>query len=261
MTSVPKPLKFLRPHYDTLKARLEGLAAGAPNRQQLADVVSRCCCRCLWLWLEGRGRPWLLRCMCSTCVLHCRRRCCCCRQRCGDSGGVLHCCRHTQHVWCACLTVASALTGLQVSVLAMTSSEEGSRETLKYKLQVGAGAVVCCFDMLLPPRPAHMRVHVHATFRHAAMSALQAVAACRGWHAAWALGCCWRHMLYACTTASERANVPWMLQRRVHDYCCCRRAPLAKSASGATSTSATWQVRRWRGGMPWRGKMAWHGAV
>lgn len=40
MTSVPKPLKFLRPHYDTLKARLEGLAAGEPNRQQLADVVS-----------------------------------------------------------------------------------------------------------------------------------------------------------------------------------------------------------------------------
>jgi 26S proteasome regulatory subunit N1 len=66
MTSVPKPLKFLRPHYDTLKARLEGLAAGAPNREQLADVVS---------------------------------------------------------------------------VLAMTSSEEGSRETLKYKLQGAAGDV------------------------------------------------------------------------------------------------------------------------
>ena len=48
MTSVPKPLKFLRPHYDTLKAWLEGLAAGAPNRQQLADVVS-CRCGCGWV--------------------------------------------------------------------------------------------------------------------------------------------------------------------------------------------------------------------
>ncbi|KAL4435475.1 hypothetical protein ABPG77_006237 [Micractinium sp. CCAP 211/92] len=60
MTSVPKPLKFLRPHYETLRAALEGMAPGAPNREALADVVS---------------------------------------------------------------------------VLAMTSSEEGSRETLKYKLQ------------------------------------------------------------------------------------------------------------------------------
>lgn len=41
MTSVPKPLKFLRPHYDTLKARLEVLPPGAPNREPLADVVSR----------------------------------------------------------------------------------------------------------------------------------------------------------------------------------------------------------------------------
>ena len=32
---------------------------------------------------------------------------------------------------------------LQVSVLAMTSSEEGSRETLKYKLQVGGSAWRC----------------------------------------------------------------------------------------------------------------------
>lgn len=45
MTSVPKPLKFLRPHYDALKARLDGLPAGAPNRQELADVVR---------WVVGR---------------------------------------------------------------------------------------------------------------------------------------------------------------------------------------------------------------
>lgn len=47
MTSVPKPLKFLRPHYDALKARLEGMPAGAPNRQELADVVR---------WGEGGRR-------------------------------------------------------------------------------------------------------------------------------------------------------------------------------------------------------------
>lgn len=40
MTSVPKPLKFLRPHYETLRAALEGMAHGAPNREALADVVS-----------------------------------------------------------------------------------------------------------------------------------------------------------------------------------------------------------------------------
>ena len=39
MTSVPKPLKFLRPHYNTLRDELEGLPAGAANRQPLADVV------------------------------------------------------------------------------------------------------------------------------------------------------------------------------------------------------------------------------
>ncbi|KAF6261976.1 26S proteasome regulatory complex [Scenedesmus sp. NREL 46B-D3] len=39
MTAVPKPLKFLRPHLDTLIATLEGMAAG-PNRQLLADVLS-----------------------------------------------------------------------------------------------------------------------------------------------------------------------------------------------------------------------------
>ena len=53
MTSVPKPLKFLRPHYDTLKARLEGLAAGAPNRQQLADVVSGG-------WWGRRAQVWMV---------------------------------------------------------------------------------------------------------------------------------------------------------------------------------------------------------
>jgi 26S proteasome regulatory subunit N1 len=39
MTAVPKPLKFLRPHLDTLVATFEGMAAG-PNRQLLADVLS-----------------------------------------------------------------------------------------------------------------------------------------------------------------------------------------------------------------------------
>jgi hypothetical protein len=58
MTSVPKPLKFLRPHYDALKARLEGMPAGAPNRQELADVVR---------WGEGGRRlanaaGWVKRC-------------------------------------------------------------------------------------------------------------------------------------------------------------------------------------------------------
>lgn len=41
MTSVPKPLKFLRTQYPALKACLEALPTGAPNRQPLADVV-RC---------------------------------------------------------------------------------------------------------------------------------------------------------------------------------------------------------------------------
>ena len=40
MTSVPKPLKFLKQHYDALKAQLEALPAGAANREPLADVVS-----------------------------------------------------------------------------------------------------------------------------------------------------------------------------------------------------------------------------
>ena len=39
MTSVPKPLKFLRPHYATLKAAYEAMPPG-PNRGKLADVIS-----------------------------------------------------------------------------------------------------------------------------------------------------------------------------------------------------------------------------
>lgn len=39
MTSVPKPLKFLRPHYQALKQAYEILPAGS-NKQKLADVVS-----------------------------------------------------------------------------------------------------------------------------------------------------------------------------------------------------------------------------
>lgn len=77
MTSVPKPLKFLRPHYDTLKAQLEGLPAGAPSREPLADVVRRggrrawqqwgpaaevlhgwmgCCCWCCTAAAAQRGK-------------------------------------------------------------------------------------------------------------------------------------------------------------------------------------------------------------
>eukprot|EP00887_Chlorella_sp_A99_P000106 scaffold16.g106.t1 len=63
MTSVPKPLKFLRPHYPALRAAYEELAAAHANRQAFADVLS---------------------------------------------------------------------------VLAMTSADEGSRECLKYRLQVAA---------------------------------------------------------------------------------------------------------------------------
>lgn len=41
MTSVPKPLKFLRPQYDALKARYESLpATQGENRATLADVIS-----------------------------------------------------------------------------------------------------------------------------------------------------------------------------------------------------------------------------
>lgn len=39
MTSVPKPLKFLLAHKDTLRARFEELPAG-PTKLQLADIVS-----------------------------------------------------------------------------------------------------------------------------------------------------------------------------------------------------------------------------
>jgi 26S proteasome regulatory subunit N1 len=45
MTSVPKPLKFLRPHYDTLMKVYDGMAEGASglagdNRKVLADIMS-----------------------------------------------------------------------------------------------------------------------------------------------------------------------------------------------------------------------------
>lgn len=39
MTAVPKPLKFLRPHLETLISTFEAMPAG-PNRQTLADVLS-----------------------------------------------------------------------------------------------------------------------------------------------------------------------------------------------------------------------------
>jgi RPN1 N-terminal domain len=48
MTSVPKPLKFLRPHYAALKAVYDGMvskssaggAGGEENRKALADIMS-----------------------------------------------------------------------------------------------------------------------------------------------------------------------------------------------------------------------------
>lgn len=40
MTSVPKPLKFLKPHYEVLKKALEGGVGGAENHAALADVIS-----------------------------------------------------------------------------------------------------------------------------------------------------------------------------------------------------------------------------
>ena len=40
MTSVPKPLKFLRPHYDTLVNFYNGKKDGSPNKKELADVLS-----------------------------------------------------------------------------------------------------------------------------------------------------------------------------------------------------------------------------
>lgn len=39
MTSVPKPLKFLRPHYSGLKETYSKLEDGE-NRRKLADVIS-----------------------------------------------------------------------------------------------------------------------------------------------------------------------------------------------------------------------------
>lgn len=40
MTSVPKPLKFLRSHYKELKDLFEGLPANNKNKASLADVIS-----------------------------------------------------------------------------------------------------------------------------------------------------------------------------------------------------------------------------
>ena len=40
MTSVPKPLKFMIPHYDAMKAAFEKMAAGTKARRLCADVVS-----------------------------------------------------------------------------------------------------------------------------------------------------------------------------------------------------------------------------
>jgi 26S proteasome regulatory subunit N1 len=40
MTSVPKPLKFLRPHYDALKVVYESWSVSNPMKRQMADVMS-----------------------------------------------------------------------------------------------------------------------------------------------------------------------------------------------------------------------------
>lgn len=47
MTSVPKPLKFLHPHFDNLKAKYEALKP--PVNAMLADVIS-------WLGMTSTGR-------------------------------------------------------------------------------------------------------------------------------------------------------------------------------------------------------------
>ncbi|KAI8473352.1 MAG: 26S proteasome regulatory complex [Monoraphidium minutum] len=40
MSAVPKPLKFLVPHVDALRAAFDAMAPGAPNRPALADILS-----------------------------------------------------------------------------------------------------------------------------------------------------------------------------------------------------------------------------
>ena len=40
MTSVPKPLKFLRQHYSGLKATCDAMPEGSANKAALADVLS-----------------------------------------------------------------------------------------------------------------------------------------------------------------------------------------------------------------------------
>ena len=181
MTSVPKPLKFLRPHYDTLKAALEGLPAGAPNREALAGVVRRVCARhplacipvrfasryiILWVVWQHRfahkrmvGKGWsqprgarrhgsvhacvLVYCprahsWVGWCAVVVARACGWLREVCCSARGTLRgegardC--TGSHLRCASLRRPPAAPP-QVSVLAMTSAEEGSRETLKYKLQ------------------------------------------------------------------------------------------------------------------------------
>lgn len=40
MTSVPKPLKFLRPHYDSLKAVYQSWSHSHPMKKLMADIMS-----------------------------------------------------------------------------------------------------------------------------------------------------------------------------------------------------------------------------
>ena len=40
MTSVPKPLKFMIPHYETMKAVFEKLEANTSVKKECADIVS-----------------------------------------------------------------------------------------------------------------------------------------------------------------------------------------------------------------------------
>lgn len=40
MSAVPKPLKFLVPHVDALRAAFDAMPAAAPNRPALADILS-----------------------------------------------------------------------------------------------------------------------------------------------------------------------------------------------------------------------------
>lgn len=70
MTSVPKPLKFLRAHYEGLKTQYSSLPASNANRPALADVLS---VLAITSGKEGERESlhyrWGLTCPCVSCTL------------------------------------------------------------------------------------------------------------------------------------------------------------------------------------------------